>query len=113
VKGQGRGKGLGFPTANLAEIDTQIPANGVYAAAARVEGDSGWRQTATHIGPNATFGATDRTVEVHFLDFDANLYGKQIEVDFARQLRESRKFAGIEDLKTQIQLDIQAARITD
>lgn len=110
LRGEGRGAGLGFPTANLAGIDTQIPADGVYAVSARIEGETLWRPAAAHIGPNATFGATARTVEVHLIDFASDLYGRSLEVDILRHLRPTRKFAGVDDLLIQIRADVDAAR---
>lgn len=110
VHGQGRGAGLGFPTANLDAIDTQVPADGVYAVNARIAGESSWNRGAAHVGPNATFGATGRTVEVHLLDYRGDLYGRSLEVDFARRIRSTRKFQGIDDLLAQIRADVEDAR---
>lgn len=110
VQGEGRGATIGFPTANLAGIDTQVPADGVYAARARIEGDPAWRASAAHIGPNATFGATDRTVEVHVIDFAGDLYGRTIELDVIDRLRPTRKFAGVDELIEQIESDVEEAR---
>ena len=110
VKGQGRGAGLGFPTANLDGIDTQIPALGVYAVDVKIVGDPLPRRGAAHVGPNITFGATTSTVEVHILDYRGDLYDRSIEVDWRRRIRSSRKFDGVEDLLTQIAVDVQEAR---
>ena len=110
VRGEGRGATIGFPTANLADIDTQIPTDGVYAARARIEGDPAWRASAAHIGPNATFGATDGTVEVHIIDFSGDRYGRAIELDVIHRLRPTRKFAGVDDLIAQIGADVGEAR---
>ncbi|MDB5352603.1 MAG: riboflavin kinase/FMN adenylyltransferase [Planctomycetota bacterium] len=110
VKGAGRGAGLGFPTANLDGIDTQIPADGVYAVTARISGEATWHRGAAHIGPNATFGATARTVEVHLIDFAGDLYDRTLEVDLIRRLRPTRKFDGIDDLLRQIREDVELAR---
>ncbi len=109
--GAGRGAGLGFPTANLDEIDTLIPADGVYAALATIVGHEGPPcPTATHIGPNVTFGEQDRKVEAHLIDFHGDLYGKTVELDFLTRLRPSRKFAGLDDLLGQIDEDVARAR---
>lgn len=110
VRGAGRGAGLGFPTANLDGIDTLIPTDGVYAVRARVEGESSWHAAAGHIGPNATFGATARTVEVHLIDFAGDIYGRTVEVDFVARLRGTRKFDGLDDLVRQVRADIESAR---
>ncbi|HEX8202877.1 MAG TPA: riboflavin biosynthesis protein RibF [Isosphaeraceae bacterium] len=110
VRGAGRGAGLGFPTANLAEIDVQIPADGVYAARAVVDGRGSGHPAAAHIGPNATFGERARTVEVHLIDFQGDLYGRALEVDLLRRLRPTRAFAGVDELLAQIRADVAEAR---
>src|SRR5262249_58260238 len=73
-RGAGRGAGLGFPTANLVEIDTLIPADGVYAARAFVDGLGPSYPAACNIGPNPTFGEQGRKVEAHLLGYSADLY---------------------------------------
>ena len=108
--GAARGRGLGFPTANLDEIDTLIPADGVYAALAYIEGKGPPRPTATHIGPNVSFGEQIRKVESHLIDFDGDLYGKTIELEFLKRLRGSRRFEGIDDLLAQMRNDVEQAR---
>jgi riboflavin kinase/FMN adenylyltransferase len=109
--GAGRGAGLGFPTANLDAIDTLIPADGVYAALATIAGDeSPPIATATHIGPNVSFGEQDRKVEAHLIDYRGDLYGRTIELEFLARLRPTRKFAGLDDLLGQIGADVAQAR---
>ena len=110
VHGAGRGRGLGFPTANVADIDTLVPDNGVYAALAFIDGQGPPLPTATHIGPNATFGEHARNVEAHILDFDGDLYGRTLELEFLTRLRDTRKFAGLDDLLAQIKIDVERAR---
>jgi riboflavin kinase/FMN adenylyltransferase len=63
-----------------------------------------------NVGVRPTFGETDITVEAHLLDFSGNLYGKRIRLEFLRRLREERKFADVEALRTQIARDVAAAR---
>jgi riboflavin kinase/FMN adenylyltransferase len=109
VRGVGRGAGLGFPTANLRGIDTQVPDDGVYAALARLD-DGTSRPTALHIGRNATFGAEARTVEAHLLDFDGDLYGRSLELDLIDRLRGTRAFDGVPALLAQIRDDVAAVR---
>jgi riboflavin kinase/FMN adenylyltransferase len=109
VRGVGRGAGLGFPTANLHGIDTQIPDDGVYVALARLD-DGPTRPTALHIGRNPTFGAETRTVEAHLLDFDGDLYGRALELDLLDRLRGSRAFDGVPALLAQIRDDVAAVR---
>ena len=109
VHGAARGAGLGFPTANLDGVDTLIPADGVYAARAYVDADpAGW-PTACHIGPNATFGERERSVEAHLIGFRGDLYGRLVEVDFIERLRPTRRFEGREELLAQIQADVREA----
>ncbi|MGE5756878.1 MAG: riboflavin biosynthesis protein RibF [Planctomycetaceae bacterium] len=108
--GAGRGAGLGFPTANLDGIDTLIPADGVYAGLAYLDGQGPSYATACHVGPNVTFGEQIRKVEAHLLDFDGDLYGRTIELDFLQRLRPTRPFTGLDDLLAQIRLDVEQAR---
>lgn len=106
--GAGRGAGLGFPTANLEEIETLIPLDGVYATTAYVEGRP--YAGACHIGPNISFEEQNRKVEVHLIDFQGDLYGKTLEIDFLKRLRGSRKFEGLDDLLGQIGRDVAEAK---
>jgi riboflavin kinase/FMN adenylyltransferase len=112
--GAGRGAGLGFPTANLDEIDTLIPGDGVYAARAFLDGPGRARPeahpTACHIGPNVTFGEQIRKVEGHLLDFHGDLYGRTIELDILQRLRPTRPFASLDDLLAQIKADVERTR---
>jgi riboflavin kinase/FMN adenylyltransferase len=108
--GAGRGAGLGFPTANLDEIDTLIPADGVYAGLAWLDGQGSPYPAATHVGPNATFGEQVRKVEAHLLDFEGDLYGRTVALDFLHRLRPTRPFAGLDDLLAQIRRDVEQTR---
>lgn len=108
VHGFGRGKCLGFPTANLEGCATLIPANGVYATFAHIEGKI--FHAVTNIGCNPTFGNTRQTVESFILDDSPDLYGKQFKLEFAARLRNERKFASADALKEQISLDVEKAR---
>ncbi len=111
VHGTARGAGLGFPTANLDGIDTVIPGDGVYAAHAFIDGTGPSRASAVHIGPNVTFGEQVRKVEAHLIDFNGDLYGRTVELDILRRLRASRRFEGLDDLRAQIRLDVEGARV--
>lgn len=106
--GQRRGRILGFPTANLEQVETLLPADGVYAV--RVKCDEMVYAGAANVGPNPTFGENIRKIEVHLLDFDGDLYGKRLSVEFIRRLRGTRPFTGPEALKAQLQLDVQQVR---
>ena len=106
VEGDRRGRTLGFPTANL-RLDGQlvIPAAGIYATWARVEGRR--YQAATCIGVRPTFGVHNRTVEAFILDYDGDLYGKSITLEFARRLREERAFPNVDTLVEQMKQDVE------
>jgi riboflavin kinase/FMN adenylyltransferase len=110
VRGAGRGAGLGFPTANLGAIRGLVPADGVYAALAHVEGLARPYAAATHVGANATFDETTRTVEPHLLDFRGDLYGRTIDLDLVAHVRPSHRFATTDDLLAQIRTDVEATR---
>ena len=108
VGGARRGRTIGFPTANLADVPTVLPGNGVYAVRARAEGRS-WA-AAANVGSNPTFGDAARKIEVHLIDFSGDLYGRPLGVEFVRKLRDTRPFAGAADLVEQLKADVAAAR---
>src|SRR5262249_38228947 len=98
--GAQRGRTIGFPTANLEQVETLLPADGVYAV--RVSASNRRFVGAAHIGPNATFGEARRQLEVHLLDFAGDLYGQTLAVEFVGRVRESKKFATVDDLVEQM-----------
>ncbi len=106
--GAKRGRTIGFPTANLGGVATLIPKNGVYAVQARLDGKS--YRAAANIGPNPTFGENAQKLEVHLLDFDGDLYGRVVSVEFRKRLRETRPFANVGELIEQLKRDAAAAR---
>jgi riboflavin kinase / FMN adenylyltransferase len=106
--GAKRGATLGFPTANLHDIATLIPGNGVYAVRATVDGVA-W-PAAANVGPNPTFGENARKVEVHLIGFNGSLYDKNLSVDFVKKIRDTRPFAGVEELVAQIKDDVVSAK---
>jgi riboflavin kinase/FMN adenylyltransferase len=110
VKGEGRGKSLGFPTANLwvPGDGKLIPPPGVYAVRAGVK--RGVFGGALHIGPRPTFRGSPPTIELHLMDFDGDLYGDQIRVEFIQFLREVHPFSSASALVDQLKLDVSAAR---
>lgn len=108
--GQRRGQTLGFPTANLEGVDTLIPKDGVYAV--RVPLGENSHVGAANIGPNPTFGEQQRKLEVHLIDYSGDLYGQTLAVDFSERLRDTRAFAGRDQLVEQLKLDIEQARRT-
>jgi riboflavin kinase/FMN adenylyltransferase len=107
VKGDGRGKTIGVLTANLdVWPEHAVPANGVYACRAWVGHIP--HRAAVNIGTRPTVtNETARTIEAHLLDFDKDLYGLNLALDFFERLRGEQKFSGIEALVTQIRSDIQ------
>jgi riboflavin kinase/FMN adenylyltransferase len=109
VVGARRGAGLGFPTANLADVATLVPGAGVYAARAAVRGGAAWHPAAVHVGCNVTFGATVPTIEAHLVGFAGDIYGSVLDVDFLQRLRETRRFESVDDLKAQLARDVEAA----
>ena len=109
-RGAGRGAGLGFPTANLGEIDTLVPLEGVYACLAWVDGRGPAWPAACNLGPNPTFGEMARKVEAHLIGFAGDLYGKSVELDFLERLRGTQKFSGLDELLRQIHADVEHAR---
>jgi len=108
--GQGaqRGRTLGFPTANLMEVKTLVPANGVYAGWGMV--DQQRFRAAIHIGPNPTFAEAARKIEVHLLDFQGDIYGHELHVDIVERVREVRRFGSVEELRSQLNLDLATVR---
>ena len=110
VLGLERGRSIGFPTANVAVgADRALPAAGVYATIAHVGGRT--YPSVTNIGVRPTFGEGDAmTVECHLLDFEGDLYGRDLRVELTRRLRGEVKFDGPDALKAQIRKDCDAAR---
>ena len=109
VGGERRGKLLGYPTANLSvEADIIIPADGIYAAWANVDGRR--YQAACNIGVRPTFGEGRRTVEAFLLDFDGDLYGRLLTLEFAGRLREEEAFPTVDALVEQMRQDIDRTR---
>jgi riboflavin kinase / FMN adenylyltransferase len=106
--GQQRGRTLGFPTANLEEIETLIPGDGVYAVRVEHAGKS-WNGAA-NIGPNPTFGESRRKVEIHLIDFAGELVGRYLTVHFIERLRSTRPFSGVDALVVQLHQDVAQAR---
>lgn len=111
VPGDARGRLLGIPTANLSIWpDWLLPANGVYAGKAWVNGKD--YQAVINIGSRPTFEAADVPIrmEAHLLNFNHDLYGKTLKVDFIQRLRDEKRFPSVDALLDQIHQDIQTAR---
>jgi riboflavin kinase/FMN adenylyltransferase len=104
-----RGRVLGFPTANLDVKPQQaLPNNGTYVTITQVDGKQ--FPSATNIGTRPTFGDGQKTVETHLLNYKGNLYGKEIRVAFVQRLRDEKRFASSEELKTQIEEDVRRVK---
>jgi riboflavin kinase/FMN adenylyltransferase len=111
VRGDLRGRELGFPTANLLhERHAAVPADGVYAGWCHPRADRERRPAALSIGTNPTFAGRERRVEAHLLDFDGDLYGERIALDFVAYLREQRTYDTVEPLVAQVHEDIAQTR---
>lgn len=110
VRGEGRGRQIGIPTANVAADPTVLlPAIGVYAGSVLFEGER--NDAVVNVGRRPTFDGNGITVEAHLIDWDGDLYGRQLDVEFLHRLRGEVKFDGIESLVAQIHADIDAARV--
>ena len=105
IHGDARGRTMGFPTANLdlANSAFALPAVGVYAGIASCAGKR--YQALVNIGSNPTFGSTGLRLEAHLLDFEGDLYGKEITVELYTFIRGEKTFAVVEALKKQIAID--------
>ncbi|MFA5585850.1 MAG: bifunctional riboflavin kinase/FAD synthetase [Saccharofermentanales bacterium] len=108
VHGAGRGRQLGFPTANLRADKELLPQAGVYAVKVRL-GDA-LLDGAVNIGCNPTFSGGNVSVEVHLFDFDRQIYGETVRLYFIARLREERVFANAADLSQAIREDVRRAR---
>ena len=108
VEGFRRGRTIGFPTANVQPINEIAPQTGVYAVRAA------WREASfdgvANVGYNPTFGNDALSVEAHLFDFQADVYGETLRVEFVRKIRDERKFDSIDALVEQIGRDADAAR---
>jgi riboflavin kinase/FMN adenylyltransferase len=107
VEGRGKGRELGFPTANLRTENELIPPDGVYATTLTVDGIV--RAGLTNIGVRPTFGESARTIETHVLTFDEDLYGKRVRLGFVQRMRDERRFEDVDALRAQIQADQRRA----
>ena len=107
VEGRGRGRELGFPTANLRTENELIPPDGVYATTFAVDGVV--HASITNIGVRPTFGERERTIETHVLKFSGDLYAKRIQLSFVQRLRDERRFDDVDALRAQIEADQRRA----
>ncbi|MGB3400179.1 MAG: bifunctional riboflavin kinase/FAD synthetase [Candidatus Deferrimicrobiaceae bacterium] len=108
VTGAGRGKDMGFPTANIRFSQELVPLPGVYVVEAEVGGIL--HRSVASVGFNPTFGENSLGLEVHVMDFHRDIYGENIAVYFRDRIRDERKFKSVQELVRQIEKDVQYAR---
>jgi len=110
VGGEGRGRGFGFPTANLeaAHPDKLIPGNGVYAVFARLRGEM--HAGMCNIGTRPTVGGVRRSIETNLFDFEGDLYGETIDLEIVEKMRDEVKFDSIRSMIGQMEKDRDVAR---
>lgn len=108
VHGANRGASLGFPTANVDMVPTLLPKEGIYAGRGYVEGQP--IPAAISLGPNPTFDEGNLKLEVYLLDFEGDLYGQLVEVDFLARLRDIERYDSVDDLLAQMHRDVEATR---
>ncbi len=111
VQGEGRGRALGIPTANLAYDPLKaVPKNGVYAVWAQLQGSEYRLPAVANLGQRPTFDASGVVLEVHIMDFNRDLYGTSLSVHFIERIRDEIKFPNAHELVNQIRQDILRAR---
>jgi riboflavin kinase/FMN adenylyltransferase len=109
VRGAGRGREIGVPTANLQSANELVPPSGVYATVVTLDGAV--RPSVTNIGMRPTFGDVDAPViEVHVLDYEEDLYDRELRLSFVQRLRDERAFPDVDALRGQIEADCRSAR---
>lgn len=107
VRGDGRGRTIGVPTANLGALGGMLPRDGVYAVVAEVDGEL--LRGVANLGTRPTFGA-GRSLEAHFFDVDRDLYDRPLRLGFVERLRDEQKFDGVASLVAQIRADLARGR---
>ena len=109
IEGNRLGRSIGFPTCNLVVDETMVtPPNGVYISMCTCRGER--LRSVTNVGNKPTVGVYGKNIETHIFDFDDEVYGEEIRVEFIKHVRDERKFNGIDELKAQIEKDCIAAR---
>lgn len=108
VRGAGRGRQLGFPTANLVPERPLLVGSGVYACRAELGGRA--HHAVVNVGVRPTFDETALAIEAHVLDFTENLYGRRLRLAFLNRLRDEQRFSSVDALRAQIAADVERAR---
>jgi riboflavin kinase/FMN adenylyltransferase len=109
VEGERRGRQLGFPTANLETENEILPSHGVYAARCGLSTGE-WFPAVANFGRRPTFGGSLPSAEAHLIDFDRDIYGEELRLEFNARLRDEQRFTGPEALVAQIGKDVERAR---
>jgi riboflavin kinase/FMN adenylyltransferase len=107
VEGRGRGREIGFPTANLSTSNELLPPHGVYATTITLKGVV--HAALTNIGTRPTFGESDVAIETHVLGYAGDLYGRRVRLSFVQRLRDERRFPDVDALRAQIEADTRRA----
>jgi len=105
---RGKQRKIGFPTANLKTDWELLPQKGIYAAFVKIDTDV--YRSVVNVGTAPTFGENELTIEAHILDFNQDIYGREMIIEFLEKIRDEKKFSGVEELKRQISEDIVTAR---
>jgi riboflavin kinase/FMN adenylyltransferase len=109
TRGAGRGRGIGFPTANVCTDNELVPPPGVYATVVTLDGIV--YPSITNVGFRPTFGDVDRVIiETHLFQFDRDLYGQRLRLSFVQRLRDERAFPDVDALRAQIEADCRSAQ---
>ncbi len=108
VAGDKRGRTIGFPTANVDPgTGYAIPARGVYAGLVRVGEET--HAACINVGEAPTFARGESRVEAYLLDFEGDLYGREVDVGFLEKIRDEKRFSGVDELREQISRDVREA----
>ena len=107
IKGQQLGRKMGFPTANIDAHEKSVE-NGVYRSKVRIDGKS--YRAMTNVGLRPSVDGRTRLLEAHLFDFDGDLYGQCIQVELLEKIRDEKKFATIEELRAQLEIDAELCR---
>jgi len=110
IKGEQRGRKLGYPTANIKIGEYIQPSLGIYAVWVNILGEDIWHMGAASLGVRPTFDGVGVLLEVYLLDFEGDLYGKELEVAFIKYLRPEEKFLDIESLRKQMAIDCKKSK---
>ncbi len=108
IHGAQRGRTIGFPTANLHDVPTLLPLDGVYRGRVTLDGNP--YRAAINLGPNPTFREEQRKFEVHLLDFSGDLYDRPLTVEFLQRIRDTRRFESLPELLNQVRQDVEFVR---